>query len=415
MSNVSEICALAKEASYRLATYTDTEKKAMLIAMANGIGDEMDAILEANADDLFIAKENGKEETFIDRLTLYKSRIRQMIDGIMQVAELPNPVGETTDKWTLPNGLKITKVRAPLGVIAIIYEARPNVTADAAALAIKSGNAVVLRGSREAINSNLAIFNAMKNALVKGGYDANVLQFLADPEREATAELLKQSGVVDVVIPRGGEGLKKFVLENASVPVIVSAGGNCHTYVEKTADLKMADNVLFNAKVSRPSVCNATEQLIVDRAIAAPFLTQSLDRLAKQGVRILGCNETCRIYPPAELATEEDYYTEHLGLVISVKVVSGYKEAIERINKYGTHHSDAIMSTSKEAIDAFTAGVDSAAVYVNASTRFTDGFEYGFGAEMAISTQKLHARGPLGLRQLTSEKYVVVGEGQVRK
>ncbi len=411
----AEVCALAKEASYRLATFTPTEKKAMLIAMANGIGDEMEEILVANNDDIFAAKQNGKEDTFIDRLTLYKSRIRQMIDGIMAVAELPDPVGEVTDKWTLPNGLQISKVRAPLGVIAIIYEARPNVTADAAALAIKSGNAVVLRGSREAINSNLAIFNAMKNALVKGGYDANVLQFLAEPDREVTAELLKQSDTVDVVIPRGGEGLKKYVLENAAVPVIASAGGNCHTYVEKTADLKMADNVLFNAKVSRPSVCNATEQLIVDRAIAAPFLTKSLDRLSKQGVRILGCTETCRIYPMAELATEEDYYEEHLGLVLSVKVVSGYKEAIERINKYGTHHSDAIISSSNEAIEAFKIGVDSAAVYVNASTRFTDGFEYGFGAEMAISTQKLHARGPLGLKQLTSEKYVVVGEGQVRK
>ena len=411
----AEICALAKEASYRLATYTATEKKAMLIAMANGIGEEMEDILVANADDLFAAKQNGKEDTFIDRLTLYKTRIRQMIDGLMQVAELPDPVGEVTEKWTLQNGLQISKVRAPLGVVGIIYEARPNVTADAAALAIKSGNAVVLRGSREAINSNLAIFNAMKNALVKGGYDANVLQFLAEPDRAVTAELLQQSGTVDVVIPRGGEGLKKFVLENAHIPVIVSAGGNCHTYVEKTADLKMADSILFNAKVSRPSVCNATEQLIVDRAIAAPFLTKSLDRLSKQGVKILGCPETCRIYPMAELATEEDFYTEHLGLVLSVKVVSGYKEAIERINKYGTHHSDAIISKSEEAIEAFRIGVDSAAVYVNASTRFTDGYEYGFGAEMAISTQKLHARGPLGLRQLTSEKYVVVGEGQVRK
>ncbi len=411
----AEVCALAKEASYRLATFSATEKKAMLIAMANGISDEADDILVANNDDIFTATQNGKEETFIDRLTLYKSRIRQMIDGIMQVAELPDPVGEVTDKWTLPNGLQISKVRAPLGVVAIIYEARPNVTADAAALAIKSGNAVVLRGSREAINSNLAIFNAMKNALVKGGYDANVLQFLAEPDRAVTAELLKQSDTVDVVIPRGGEGLKKFVLENSAVPVIASAGGNCHTYVEKSADLKMADNVLFNAKVSRPSVCNATEQLIVDRAVAAPFLTKSLDRLAKQGVKILGCAETCRIYPMAELATEEDFYEEHLGLVLSVKVVSGYKEAIERINKYGTHHSDAIISTSNEAIEAFKAGVDSAAVYVNASTRFTDGFEFGFGAEMAISTQKLHARGPLGLKQLTSEKYVVVGEGQVRK
>ncbi|MCR4725753.1 MAG: glutamate-5-semialdehyde dehydrogenase [Clostridia bacterium] len=413
--SVAETCALAKEAAYRLATLSSAEKNAMLLAMASGISDETDAILEANSDDLFIAKENGKEETLIDRLTLYKSRIRQMVDGVQAVADLPDPVGEVTDKWTLPNGLKISKVRAPLGVVAIIYEARPNVTCDAVALAIKSGNAVVLRGSKDAINSNLAIFNAMKNALIKGGYDANVIQFIPEPEREATAELLKQSATVDVVIPRGGEGLKKFVMENATVPVIASAGGNCHTYVEKTADLKMADNVLFNAKVSRPSVCNATEQLIVDRAIAAPFLTKSLDRLSKQGVKILGCNETCRIYPLAELATEEDYYTEHLGLTLSVKVVSGYKEAIERINKYGTHHSDAILSNSTEAIEAFQVGVDSAAVYVNASTRFTDGFEFGFGAEMAISTQKLHARGPLGLKQLTSEKYVVVGEGQVRK
>ena len=413
--STEEVCALAKAASYRLATKSDAEKNAMLIAMANGIDAESEQILLANSDDVFNAQQNGKDETFIERLVLYKNRIRQMIDGIMQVAELPDPVGEVTDKWTLPNGLNISKVRAPLGVIAIIYEARPNVTCDAAALAIKSGNAVILRGSREAINSNLAIFNAMKNALLKGGYDAEVLQFLAEPDREVTAELLKQNETVDVVIPRGGEGLKKFVMENSSIPVIASAGGNCHTYVEKTADLKMADNVLFNAKVSRPSVCNATEQLIVDRAIAAPFLTKSLERLSRQGVRILGCPETCRLYPIAELATEDDFYAEHLGLVLSVKVVSGYKEAIERINQYGTHHSDAIISTSNEAIEAFKAGVDSAAVYVNASTRFTDGFEFGFGAEMAISTQKLHARGPLGLKQLTSEKYVIVGEGQVRK
>lgn len=413
--SIAETCALAKEASYHLATLSASEKNAMILAMANGISDEMDAIMQANADDLFNAKENGKEETLIDRLTLYKSRIKQMVEGMQAVAALPDPVGQVTESWILPNGLKISKVRAPLGVVAIIYEARPNVTCDAAVLALKSGNAVILRGSRDAINSNLAIFNAMKSALIKGGYDANVLQFLPEPEREVTAELLQQSQYVDVVIPRGGEGLKKFVMENATIPVIASAGGNCHTYVEKTADLKMADNVLFNAKVSRPSVCNATEQLIVDRAVAAPFLTKSLDRLSKQGVKILGCNETCRIYPLAELATEEDYYTEHLGMVLSVKVVSNYKEAIERINKYGTHHSDAIISTSTEAIEAFKAGVDSAAVYVNASTRFTDGFEYGFGAEMAISTQKLHARGPLGLKQLTSEKYVVVGEGQVRK
>ena len=413
--STEEVCALAKAASYRLATKSDAEKNAMLIAMANGIDEESEQILLANNDDVFNAKQNGKDETFIERLVLYKSRIRQMIEGIMQVAELPDPVGEVTDKWTLPNGLSISKVRAPLGVIAIIYEARPNVTCDAAALAIKSGNAVILRGSREAINSNLAVFNAMKNALLKGGYDAEVLQFLPEPDREVTAELLKQNETVDVVIPRGGEGLKKFVMENSSIPVIASAGGNCHTYVEKTADLKIADNVLFNAKVSRPSVCNATEQLIVDRAIAAPFLSKSLERLSRQGVRILGCPETCRLYPIAELATEDDYYAEHLGLILSVKVVSGYKEAIERINKYGTHHSDAIISTSNEAIEAFKAGVDSAAVYVNASTRFTDGFEFGFGAEMAISTQKLHARGPLGLKQLTSEKYVIVGEGQVRK
>ena len=413
--STAEICALAKEASYRLATFSNAEKKAMLIAMANGIGKETDQIMLANNDDLFIAKQNGKEDTFIDRLTLYKSRIRQMIDGIMAVAELPDPIGEVTAKWTQPNGLVISKVRAPLGVVAIIYEARPNVTCDAAALAIKSGNAVILRGSRDAINSNLAIFNAMKNALMEGGYDANVLQFLPEPEREVTAELLKQSDTVDVVIPRGGEGLKQFVLENSTIPVIASAGGNCHTYVEKSADLKMADTILYNAKLSRPSVCNATEQLIVDRAISAPFLTESLERLAAHGVKILGCNETCRIYPMAELATEEDYYKEHLGPVLSVKVVSGYKEAIERINKYGTHHSDAIISNSNEAIEAFKAGVDSAAVYVNASTRFTDGFEFGFGAEMGISTQKLHARGPIGLKQLTSEKYVIVGEGQVRK
>ncbi|NCA67956.1 MAG: glutamate-5-semialdehyde dehydrogenase, partial [Clostridia bacterium] len=372
-------------------------------------------IIEANKLDLSDAQSGGRDKSFLDRLELNKGRISDMAQGIKEVAALKDPLGMVTDSWTVENGLKIKKVRVPIGTIAIIYEARPNVTADAVSLCIKSGNAIVLKGSRDAHNSNMAIYNAMVRELDRLGYDSRAIQIIDDKSRESTAELLKQGGYIDVVIPRGGDQLKKYVLDNATMPVIASAGGNCHTYVEKTANLDMAAEILYNAKLSRPSTCNACEQLLVDSVIAEKFLAYALPCLAASNVEIRGCKDTLAIYPQAKAATEEDYYTEHNGYVISVKVLNNTEEAVDWINEHGTKHSEAIITEDSSAAELFTKGVDAACVYVNASTRFTDGFQFGFGAEMGISTQKLHARGPLGLKELTSEKYVIEGKGQIRK
>ncbi len=417
MIDVAAVCRKAKEASYALAGYSAENKNRMLNAVAAALGDvrNRERMKRENAVDVEGAKAAGRDATFIDRLTLTDARIDDMIEGVRQIVALPDPVGEVVEHRTLDNGLDIKRVRAPLGVIGIIYEARPNVTVDAAALCLKSGNAVVLRGGKDAINSNRALYEIMRGAIAAEGLEADAVAFIDDPSRDASKVMLAQADYIDVLIPRGGEGLKKFVLENAAMPVIASAGGNCHIYVEKTADLVKAVPVIVNAKVQRPSTCNALEHLIVDRAIAAEFLPVIYAALREKNVEILGTEEVAAILPNVALATEKDFYTEFLAYKITFMLVDGVKEAVSFINAHSTCHSEAILTRDRTAANYFTANVDSAAVYVNASTRFTDGFQFGLGAEMGISTQKLHARGPIALKELTSVKYVITGDGQVRK
>ena len=415
MNNIHNLCINASAASREIAAFSTELKNSMLSAIANALIINTNKIKVANQIDIEKAVKNNKDKTFIDRLTLTDSRIKAMADGVRTIIELSDPVGQITEEYILPNGLDVRRVRAPLGVIAIIYEARPNVTIDCAALTIKSGNSVILRGSKDAINSNRALYQIIVNALKAEKYNSDVVAFVDDESRESSLELIQQSEYIDVVIPRGGDELKNWVIANAKMPVIASAGGNCHTYIEQTADFKMANEIVYNAKVQRPSVCNATEQLLVDKEIAKDFLPICFKKLKTANVRILGCEKTIAIYPEAIKATDEDYYTEHLDYVISVKVVDGTDEAIDWINKHNTKHSDCIVTSNTAKAEKFARCVDSAAVYVNASTRFTDGFELGLGAEMGISTQKLHVRGPIGLRELTSTKYVVIGNGQIRK
>jgi glutamate-5-semialdehyde dehydrogenase len=347
-------------------------------------------------------------------LTLNEKRIASMAEGIRQVAALPDPVGEIVEGWKRPNGLEILKVRVPLGVVAIIYESRPNVTADAAALCLKSGNAVILRGGSEAFRSNQAITASLVRAMEGAGLPAECVQMVQTTDREAATHLMRLNGLVDCIIPRGGAGLIQTVMQTATVPVIETGVGNCHTYIHEDADLQMASEVAFNAKVQRPSVCNAMETLLVHSAVAAEFLPAFAERLKAAGVEIRGCERTRQLVPWALEATEEDWYTEYLALILAVKVVDSLDEAIAHINHYGSRHSEAIITRSLDAARRFAREVDAACVYVNASTRFTDGFEFGFGAEVGISTQKLHARGPMGLRELTTTKFVVYGDGQVR-
>jgi len=405
---------LAKEASFRLtAIDTETKNKA-LISIAKALKDNSDIIIEANNKDIKNAREKGIRESMIDRLTLTKERIDDISEGVLQVVDLKDPIGQTVDEWTRPNGLKIARKRVPMGVIAIIFEARPNVTVDAAVLCLKTSNAVILRGGSEAINSNKAIMKIMQDAAYSAGIPAGSMDIIEDTSRETATKLMKMNGYIDLLIPRGGAGLIKSVVENATVPVIETAAGNCHTYVDSECDFDMAIKIVENAKVSRPSVCNAMETLLIDEKIALSFLPQICDVLKAHKVEIRGC-ESCRaILPDLITATEEDWYTEYNDYILSVKVVKGVDEAIAHINKYNTKHSEAIITNNPETAEKFLREVDAAAVYVNASTRFTDGFEFGFGAEIGISTQKMHARGPMGLEQLTSVKYVVKGSGQVR-
>lgn len=414
MNNLQEVCQKAKNASYKLALLDKEQKNKMLSAIAEKIIAERKAIKDANA--LDIANAQGVlSNAMIDRLTMTDARIDLMAEGVRQVAALDDPVGKVVSEWTTPNGLQFKKVRAPLGVIAVIYESRPNVTIDVASLCIKSGNCVILKGGKEAINSNRALFNIIQNALEENGFDKDIVGFVDDVTREATHQLLQQSSYIDVIIPRGSESLKKFILSNSQIPVIASSGGNCHVYVEKTADLKMAEDILYNAKMQRPSTCNACEQLLVDSAVAEKFLPHAVERLMKDKCVVLGCERTRAIVPQVTPAKDEDYKTEKSDYILTVRVVDGYQEAIDIINANSTHHSEAIISNDEKVIDTFNKMVDSGCVYTNTSTRFTDGFEFGFGAEIGISTQKLHARGPLGLEQLTSEKYLVRGNGQLRK
>ena len=417
MIDVKEICSRAKEASYALSGYTSEQKNGMLDAIADALTEKGNLVrlAEANALDVREAEKNGRPAPFIDRLTLNEKRIATMIEGLKQVAALPDPVGEIVEERTLPNGLDLKRVRMPLGVIGIIYEARPNVTVDAAALCLKSGNAVVLRGGKDALNSNRVLYEIMRGAISAVGCDAGAVGFIDDPSREASKAMLGMDGYIDVIIPRGGEGLKKFVLDNATMPVIASAGGNCHTYVEKTADLDKAIPVIINAKVQRPSTCNALEHVLVDRGIAAEFLPRLYAALKENGVEVLGTQEVKDMLPDVALATDEYFYTEFSAYKLTVMLVDGVEEAVAFINAHSTNHSDAILSRDREKLDYFARRVDSAAVYLNASTRFTDGFEFGLGAEMGISTQKLHVRGPIALKELTSVKYVIEGDGQTRK
>lgn len=414
MENIEKVCCAVRNATYRLSLYDSLTKNKILGAIADKIENSAEEIKKINA--LDIENANGKlSEAMIDRLTLTDARIALMAEGVRQVAELADPVGKIVREWTVESGLSIKKVRAPLGVIGVIYESRPNVTVDVASLCIKSGNGVILKGGKEAINTNRALFDIIRRAIGELGLDKDIIGFVDDIDRQATYDMLQQAKYIDVIIPRGSDGLKKFVLTNSQIPVIASSGGNCHVYVEKSADLNMAKAIVYNAKMQRVSVCNAAEQLLVDEAIADEFLPDMLKSLQDGGCKIIGDEQVQKYADGVIPAKEEDYKTEREDYVITVKIVKDYTEAIDRINANGTKHSEAIVSRDEKIMDVFTTAVDAGCVYTNASTRFTDGFEFGFGAEIGISTQKLHARGPLGLEQLTSEKYVITGHGEIRK
>lgn len=411
---LEELGKRARAASYVLMTATTDQKNKALRAVAAAFEANAKSILEANAKDLAAAEANGMLDAMLDRLRLNDARVKALGDAMLQVASLDDPIGKTLDGTTRPNGLVIEKVSVPLGVIAVIFEARPNVTAEAAALCLKSGNSVILRGGKEAFCSNAAITAVMRSAIESAGLPADCVQLVEDTTRESATALMKLSDYVDVLIPRGGAGLIRACVENATVPLIETGTGNCHIYVDESADLDMAENVIYNAKVSRPSVCNACESLVIHAAVAADVLPRIKARLDTAGVIIHGDERTAAILPDVIPATEADYGKEYLGYEISVRVVDSIEEAVTHIMRYSTGHSECILTESYQNSRYFLSHVDAAAVYVNASTRFTDGGEFGFGAEIGISTQKLHARGPLGLRQLTSEKYLIRGNGQVR-
>lgn len=408
---------LAKAASYKLLCVSSAVKDNALAAIADALEENAGEILAANAADIAAAKTNGVRDAMMDRLTLTRERISDIANGVRQVIALNDPIGETVKMWKRPNGLNIGCRRVPLGVIAIIYESRPNVTVDAAALCIKTSNPVILRGGKEAINSNKAIMRIMQTAAYGAGLPEGSINLIEDTARETATELMKMNGYIDLLIPRGGSGLIKSVVKNATVPVVETGLGNCHIYVDGECDMDMAMKILINAKLSRPAVCNSAETLLVDRQCAGEFLPRAFTELKNRGVEIRACEECRKICPniPVTSATEQDWAEEYDDYIIAVKVVDGIDEAIAHINKYNTKHSEAIVTTNYNRAQQFLNEVDAAAVYVNASTRFTDGFEFGFGAEIGISTQKMHARGPMGLEQLTSVKYVIYGDGQIRE
>lgn len=405
----------AKQAAAKLAVTSTAVKNAALLAMAAALEAQQSEILAANERDMAAAAAKGMKSSMLDRLKLTAERIGGMADGLRQVAGLADPVGNVIDGKTLPNGLHITKIRVPLGVIGIIYEARPNVTADAAGLCLKSGNAVILKGGSEAMESNKTVAAILAQAAEGAGIPAGSIQFIDTSDRQAVQDLIHMNGLVDVVIPRGGAGLIQAVVRNASVPVIETGAGVCHTYVDKDADVEMAMKIAFNAKVQRPSVCNAMETLLVHKDIADKFLPMMLMMYNSSAVEIRGDEAVQEYSGQVHPATEEDWSTEYGDLRLSVKIVDSIEEAMAHIAKYGTGHSECIVTDNYQAAQLFQYTVDAAAVYVNASTRFTDGNEFGFGAEIGISTQKLHARGPMALPELTSTKYLINGNGQVRK
>lgn len=404
----------AKNASRILSCASAAIKNDALYKIADALENNADIIIEENKIDLENGKQNGLTKSLLDRLALSNDRIKGMADGVRKVAQFDDPVGRVISGKTLPNGLQIQKVAVPLGVIGIIFEARPNVTSDAAALCLKSGNVCILRGGKEAINSNKAIAKIMRSAIEKAGLPADCVALIEDTSRETANAMMKMNQYLDCLIPRGGAGLINSVVQNSTVPVIQTGVGNCHIYVEKTADINMAAEIIYNAKTQRPSVCNAAESLIIDEAIAKEALPIIAEKLAEKDVEIRGCEKTCAILPQSIPATEDDYYKEFLDYIIAVKVVSGIDEALAHIAKYSSGHSECIITNDYNSSRRFTNEVDSAAVYVNASTRFTDGGMFGMGAEIGISTQKLHARGPMGLNELTSMKFIINGTGQIR-
>ena len=414
MSTVAELADRAKVASRPLARLSTKKKNALLLAVAEQLEAREKEILQANQGDVQTAKETGLSGALLDRLELNPKRFAEMVEGVKKVATLPDPVGEVLRKWKQPNGLEISKIRVPLGLIGIIYESRPNVTVDSAVLCLKTGNATLLRGGREAKASNRALASALSEAAVKQGLPPEVVALVENEGRESIPEMCRLEGVLDLLIPRGGPGLIQAVLEHARVPVIQHADGVCHIFVHGAADPAMAEAITINAKCQRPATCNAAETLLVDRQGAEKILPRLVKALRAQGVKLFG-DEAASKAAGEKLVVPESWKREYLDLTMAIRVVDGVEGALEHLEKYGSHHSDAIVTEDREAAEQFLQGADSAAVYWNASTRFTDGAEFGFGAEIGISTGKIHARGPMGLEELTSYKYVVTGRGQLRK
>lgn len=410
-----ELATKARDVKYTVAAMATEDKNAAILAVADALEANASDIISANAIDMKNGEAKGLSQGLLDRLKLDESRIKGMADGLREVVELDDPIGQITEEFDRPNGLKIKKRLVPIGVVGVIYEARPNVTADVFGLCFKTGNAVILKGGSDALESNKAIVKVIKAALEKGGYPVDAITLIEDNSRETAKEMMRLNGYIDVLIPRGSAGLIKTVVENASVPVIETGSGNCHIYVDHDADIDMAIDIIVNAKTQRIGVCNAAESLVIHEDIAASLLPKLNKALREKGVQIFADAKAKALMEGSEDATEEDFGKEYLDYIISVKTVSSVEEAIEHINKYNTGHSEAIVTNDKKNADKFLEGIDAACVYVNASTRFTDGFEFGFGAEIGISTQKLHARGPMGLLALTSYKYTIFGNGQIRK
>ncbi len=416
MIALDEMGRRAVTAKYMLQTLTEDKKNQALLQAAKGLQEGAEEILAANEKDMAAGRENGMHMGLLDRLRLDKGRIDAMAEGLRQVAALPDPVGRVLEQWERPNGLRMKKVSVPLGVIGIIYESRPNVTADAFALCFKAGNCVILKGGSDAIHSNMAIARAIRGSLGRAGVPEDAIQLIEATDRETTAAFMKCKAYIDVLIPRGSAGLIRAAVENSTIPIIETGTGNCHIYIDETADVTDSVNIVINAKTQRIGVCNACESLVIHKKIAGAFLPALQKKLAQgHPVEIRGDEAVCAILPEAGAAGPEDYGTEYLDYILSAVTVNSVEEAIAHINRYSTHHSEAIVTDNRENAEKFTQEIDSACVYVNASTRFTDGFEFGFGAEIGISTQKLHARGPMGLPELTCYKYVIEGEGQIRQ
>ena len=411
---ISSMAKTAKEMAPAIATAKTDVKNNVLKKIAQGLKDELSSLLKANAKDVAYAQEKGLSKAMIDRLTLTEARVEGMINNLYEVIALPDPVGNITKMWLRPNGLKVGKMRIPLGVIGMIYEARPDATIEAAALCLKAGNVVILRGGSEAINSNIVLGNIMTAALVKTGLPEKAIQVVPITDRAAVLALLEMEQYIDLIIPRGGEGLIRFVTEHAKMPVLKHYKGVCHVYVDDKADLERAKEICFNAKVQRPGVCNAMETLLIHEGIAEKFLPEMLKTFTQAGVEIRGCPKTCQLFPSAKAATKEDWPAEYLDLILAVKIVANMEEAIDHIAKYGSNHTEAIVTQDYSRAWQFLEKVDASVVLVNASTRFNDGNQLGLGSEIGISTSKLHAYGPMSLEELTTTKFIVFGEGQIR-